>query len=167
MATRTPTHLYEIRLDGSGLRQITDHPYWSDFEPTYLRRRTHRLRLGPIGAQQRVRQVLGRPHGDQPLRVRARRPGTARLSDNKDIDRYPHSSTTACIAYTRWEYQERHFLEVHAIWTVRPDGTMADAVFNQHLRAPYGLRDTRAFRAARGWCRSPRATTRWPTGRSW
>ncbi|NQT14538.1 MAG: hypothetical protein HQ582_17410, partial [Planctomycetes bacterium] len=23
-----PTHIYEIRLDGSGLRQLTDHPYW-------------------------------------------------------------------------------------------------------------------------------------------
>ncbi|MDY0167232.1 MAG: hypothetical protein RBS80_11860 [Thermoguttaceae bacterium] len=28
-------HLYEIQLDGSGLRQITDGPY-DDFEPTYL-----------------------------------------------------------------------------------------------------------------------------------
>ena len=48
------------------------------------------------------------------------------------------------IAYTRWDYQERHFMETHAIWTVRPDGTSADAVFNQHLRAPYGLRDVRS-----------------------
>ena len=67
-----------------------------------------------------------------------------RLSDNKDIDRYPHGLDNGLIAYTRWEYQERHFFEVHSIWTVRPDGTMADAVFNQHLRAPYGFRDTRS-----------------------
>jgi hypothetical protein len=68
-----------------------------------------------------------------------------RLSDNKDIDRYPHSLDNGLIAYTRWEYQERHFFEVHAVWQVRPDGTQADAVFNQHLRAPYGLRDTRSI----------------------
>ena len=67
-----------------------------------------------------------------------------RLNDNKDIDRYPHSLDNGLIAYTRWEYQERHFIEVHAIWTVRPDGTMADAVFKHHMRAPFWLRDTRS-----------------------
>jgi hypothetical protein len=67
-----------------------------------------------------------------------------RLNDNKDIDRYPHSLDNGQIAYTRWDYQERHFLETHSVWTVRPDGTMADALFNQHLRPPYGLRDTRS-----------------------
>ncbi|MDZ7615770.1 MAG: hypothetical protein U1E05_02125, partial [Patescibacteria group bacterium] len=40
--------------------------------------------------------------------------------------------------------QERHFMEVHSIWTVRPNGTMADALFKQHMRAPFGLRDTRS-----------------------
>jgi hypothetical protein len=68
-----------------------------------------------------------------------------RLSDNKDIDRYPHTLDNGLIGYTRWEYQERHFTEVHALWTVHPDGTMADTLFNQHMHAPWGLRDTRSI----------------------
>jgi len=35
-------------------------------------------------------------------------------------------------------------MEVHALWTVRPDGTMSDALFKHHMRAPLGLRDTRS-----------------------
>jgi len=139
-----PTRLYEINLDGSGLRQLTDDPYWSDFEPTYCAddsvvfasdRSGRSSECGKFSADHTVINLY---------RVF---PGTGqviRLNDNKDIDRYPHSLDNGQIAYTRWDYQERHFLETHAVWTIRPDGTMADAVFNQHLRAPYGLRDTRS-----------------------
>lgn len=138
-----PTHLYELRLDGGGLQQLTDDDYWSDFEPTYCAddsvvfasdRSGRSSECGKFSADHTVINLYRRlPDG----RI-------VRLNDNKDIDRYPHSLDNGQIAYTRWEYQERHFLETHAIWTLRPDGTMADAVFNQHLRAPYGLRDTRS-----------------------
>ncbi|MFW6161249.1 MAG: hypothetical protein ACODAJ_00680 [Planctomycetota bacterium] len=144
-----PTHLYEIRLDGSGLRQVTEHPYWSDFEPTWCAdgsivfasdRSGRSSECGKFSADHTVINLY---------RVRPDGSGLRRLSDNKDIDRYPHSLDDGRIAYTRWEYQERHFFEVHAVWTVRPDGTMADAVFNQHLRAPFALRDVRSVPGSR------------------
>jgi hypothetical protein len=140
-----PTHVFEIGLDGSGLRQVTDHPYWSDFEPTYLPdggivfssdRSGRSSECGKFSADHTVINLYA---------VDADGRNVRQLSDNKDIDRYPHTLDNGLIAYTRWEYQERHFLEVHALWTIRPDGTMADALFNQHLRAPYGLRDTRSI----------------------
>ena len=90
-----------------------------------------------------------------------------RLSDNKDIDRYPHSLDDGTIGYTRWEYQERHFFEVHSIWAVRPDGTMADAVFKQHLPAPYGSsRYAARCPAAASWWPSRPGITRSPTAPS-
>ncbi len=144
-AEQEPTHLYEIDLDGTGLRQVTDHPYWSDFEPTYCAdgtiafssdRSGRSSECGRFSADHTVINVYAVSPDGKNLR---------RLSDNKDIDRYPHSLDNGLIAYTRWEYQERHFFEVHAVWQVRPDGTKADAVFNQHMRAPYGLRDTRSI----------------------
>jgi len=140
-----PTHLYEVNLDGTGLRQITDHPYWSDLEPTYCAdgrvvfasdRSGRSSECGRFSADHTVINLYAVSPDGTNLR---------RLSDNKDIDRYPHSLDNGLIAYTRWEYQERHFFEVHAIWQVRPDGTKADALFNQHLRAPFGLRDTRSI----------------------
>jgi len=140
-----PTHIYEVGLDGSGLRQLTDHHYWSDFEPTYCAtgdvvfasdRSGRSSECGRFSADHTVINIYAVSPDGKNLR---------RLSDNKDIDRYPHSLDNGLIAYTRWEYQERHFFEVHAVWQVRPDGTKADVVFNQHLRAPYGLRDTRSI----------------------
>ncbi|MBT4822263.1 MAG: hypothetical protein HON70_41530, partial [Lentisphaerae bacterium] len=142
--TQPPTHIFEVKLDGSGLRQLTNDPLWSDFEPTYCAnddvvfasdRSGRSSECGSFSADHTVINIY---------RVSANGKGIRKLSDNKDIDRYPHSLDNGLIAYTRWEYQERHFLEVHALWTVRPDGTMADALANQHMRAPYGLRDARS-----------------------
>jgi len=140
-----PTHLFEIGLDGGGLRQVTDDPYWSDLEPTYLPdggivfasdRSGRSSECGKFSADHTVINLYAiGPHGGAPRR----------LNDNKDIDRYPHTLDNGLVGYTRWEYQERHFLEVHSIWTVRPDGTHADAVYKQHMPAPYGLRDTRSI----------------------
>ncbi len=138
-----PTHLYEIRLDGSGLRQLTDDAYWSDFEPTWAPDGTVVFASDRSGRS----SECGRFSADHTvINLYARSPEGRiwRLSDNKDIDRYPHCLDDGRIAYTRWEYQERHFFEVHALWAIRPDGTQADAVFNQHMRAPFGLRDARS-----------------------
>ena len=143
-ADQEPTHLYEIRLDGSGPRQLTNDPRWNDFEPTWLAngdvafasdRSGRSSECGKFSADHTVINIYAISPDGKHLR---------RLSDNKDIDRYPHSLDNGLLAYTRWDYQERHFFEVHAIWTVRPDGTMPDAVFNQHMKAPFGLRDTRS-----------------------
>ena len=140
-----PTHLFEVRLDGSGLRQLTDHPYWSDFEPTYLPdggiafasdRSGRSSECGKFSADHTVINLYAVDADGGSLR---------RLNDNKDIDRYPHTLDNGLIGYTRWEYQERHFLEVHSIWAMRPDGSQADAVYKQHLSLPYGLRDTRSI----------------------
>jgi len=142
--TLPPTHIYEVRLDGSGLRQLTNDPLWSDLEPTYCAngdivfasdRSGRSSECGSFSADHTVINIY---------RVSADGSRLRRITDNKDIDRYPHSLGNGLIAYTRWEYQERHFLEVHSLWTVRPDGTMADAIANQHMRAPYGLRDARS-----------------------
>jgi len=143
-----PTHIFEARLDGTSLRQVTDDAYWSDFEPTYCAngdvvfasdRSGRSSECGKFSADHTVINIY-RVATDGRIN---------RLSDNKDIDRYPHSLDNGLIGYTRWEYQERHFLEVHALWAVRPDGTMADAVCKQHTGVPYGLRDTRSIPGSR------------------
>jgi len=139
-----PTHIFEVMADGTGLRQVTDHAVWSDFEPTYCAsgdivfasdRSGRSSECGRFASDHTVINLYVVSSDGRRIR---------RLSDNKDIDRYPHCLANGLIAYTRWDYQERHFFEIHSIWTVRPDGTMADALFKQHLRAPYGLRDVRS-----------------------
>jgi len=95
--THEPMHLYEVRLDGGGLRQLTDHPYWYDFEPWYLAdgsvvfssdRCARSAECGPFGydiananlyvlsadgAEIRQHQARGRGHGPPHVRPRAGR----------------------------------------------------------------------------------------------
>jgi len=142
--THPPMHIYEIGIDGTRLRQITRHPYWNDFEPTYCANgdivfaSDRCARSAECGSETY-------DHMNPNLYIASPDGATVRqLTDNKDIDRYPHSLADGRIAYTHWEYQERHFMEVHSLWTVRPDGTMSDALFKHHMRAPCALRDTRS-----------------------
>ena len=140
-----PTHIYEIPLPDGPTRQVTRDPYWSDFEPTYLADGTIVFASDRCGRSSECGKFSADHTVVNLYAVKPPQRHPRRLSDNKDIDRYPHSLANGQLAYTRWEYQERHFLEVHSVWTIRPDGTKADAAFNQHMRAPYGLRDTRSI----------------------
>ena len=52
--TIEPTHIFEVNVDGSGLRQVTDHHYWSDLDPDVPARRQDRLRLRALRLQPAV-----------------------------------------------------------------------------------------------------------------
>ncbi len=139
-----PLHLFEVSLDGPPPRQLTDDPYWSDFEPTYCANGDIVFASDRCGRAAECGNDTY-DHTNPNLYILSADGSKLRQwTDSKDIDRYPHSLDDGRIAYTHWEYQERHFMEVHAPWTARPDGTMADALFKHHMRAPCGLRDTRS-----------------------
>lgn len=143
--TTPPLHLYEINLDGTGLRQITDDPFWGDFEPTYAPdgsiifasdRSGRSSMCGNFQADHTVINLYRCNPDGSDLRM---------ISDNKDIDRYPHALDNGLIGYTHWEYQERHFYDTHSFWTIRPDGTYPEAAYKQHIATPYGFRDVRSI----------------------
>jgi hypothetical protein len=115
--TRT-FHLYEINLDGTGLRQITDGPD-DDLEPIYLpdgdlmfcSSRCHRW------VQCWFTQVatLYRCDG-QGGQVRP-------LSANCEQDNTPWMLPDGRVLYMRWEYVDRSRVNYHHLWTMNPDGT--------------------------------------------
>ncbi len=111
-------HLYEINIDGSGLKQLTDGPD-DDIEPTYC----------PDGSivfcSSRCRRfvncwytrvaTLYRCDGDgQNIRI---------LSSNNDHDNTPWVLPDGRILYMRWEYVDRSQVHYHHLWTTNPDGT--------------------------------------------
>ncbi len=144
--TEEPIHLYEIGIDGGGLRQLTSGP-WSDLDPTYLP-------SGDIAfVSERCGYSLQCNENDKDetscnLYLLARDGTIKRLSDTKDGDYLPHPLANGLLAYTRWEYQERSFANIQSIWVVRPDGTGADALYKQHLSNPWGLEETRSIPAS-------------------
>ena len=70
--------------------------------------------------------------------------GIRRLSVNKDGDYLPHCLDDGTIGYTRWEYHEQNLTQIQSLWSVRPDGTWADALFKQHLNDPWAMEDVRS-----------------------
>ena len=111
-------HLYEINIDGAGLRQLTDGPY-DDIEPTYL----------PCGdilfVSSRCKRwvncwltkvaVLHRCDGDG-KDIRA-------ISANIEHDNTPWVLPDGRVLYQRWEYIDRSQVDYHHLWTTNPDGT--------------------------------------------
>ncbi len=121
-------HLYEIHVDGTGLRQITSGEY-DDYEPTYL----------PDGdivfVSTRCRcwvncwmTQVGVLH-----RCDAQGKNIRRISHNDEHDNTPWVMPDGRILYMRWEYVDRSQVEFHHLWTMNPDGT-GQAIFygNMH-----------------------------------
>ncbi len=140
-----PAHLYEMKIDGSGLRQLTNLPHNSDIEPCYLPNGdivfcSDRSNYGSqcSGMLQQDKMIVNlfrcSPDGSN---IRW-------LSNNKDFDRYPHVMDNGQILFVHWEYQERHLWQTHTLWTCRPDGSMTDAIYKQHIEGgPMSLREAR------------------------
>ncbi len=144
-AVEEMSHLYEINVDGSGLRQLTTEPFHADQEPTYLPNDeivfvSDRSYFGSqcAGALEQDNMILNLYRCDPDGK------NIRPLSNNKDFDRHPHVMDTGQLLFLHWEYQERHLWQTHSLWTCRPDGSMTDAIYKQHIPSgPMSLREAR------------------------
>ena len=147
-----PTHLFEIRLDGTGLRQLTADKLYCDREPAYLPNgdvvfsSDRGCGASQCGAAPLAYSDFGLPNL---FRVSADGTEIQRLTYNKDVDRYPHCLDNGLIGYMRWDYQERFWQWPHGLWTIHPDGTMNDGLFKLHFREPQSVREPRSIPGSR------------------
>ena len=111
-------NLYEINVDGTGLRQLTFGD-WDDIEPTYTAsgdiifcssrcKRWVQCWLTPVATI----HICG-PNGEN----------IRELSANIEHDNTPWPLPNGQILYTRWEYVDRSQVHYHHLWTMNPDGT--------------------------------------------
>lgn len=146
--TVEPTHLYEIGTDGQNLRQLTTGE-WSDLDPTYAPNDDIVFVSERCGTSLQCNEYDKDETSCNLYVMKPDGTGIRRLSVNKDGDYLPHTLDDGSIAYTRWEYHERSWAFIQSIWTVRPDGTGADAIFKQHFVDPWALEDTRSIPGSR------------------
>ena len=142
-----PALIYELDLKTGNIVQLTNHPYNTDVEPSYLpsgevvfssTRSNFASQCSGSFFQDKKITNLYKMDGDG-SNIRA-------LSNNKDFDRYARVMNDGQVLYTRWEYQERHLWQTHNLWTARPDGSYQEAIFKQHNNnGPMSLRDARAI----------------------
>ena len=111
-------NLYEIRADGTGLKQLTSGP-WDDIEPTYL----------PTGqilfCSSRCKRWVPCYQTQVAILHRCEADGSdiRRMSANVEHDNTPAVLGDGRILFTRWEYVDRSELCFHHLWTMNPDGT--------------------------------------------
>ncbi|MDI9383752.1 MAG: NPCBM/NEW2 domain-containing protein [Verrucomicrobiota bacterium] len=124
-------HIYEVGLDGGGLRQLT-YGVKNDCEPVYAPndrilftsdRPEHFVMCG-AARHAALLFSMDRDGGD-----------LTQLSFNVVNDFNPSMLPDGRILYDRWEYNERSVTSLHSLFTMHPDGTMVAPFFgNQSIR---------------------------------
>ena len=128
-------HLFEIGLDGQGLRQLTSGPF-DDFSPRYLGRDRmvfvstrrggyHRCGRGPCPVY-----TLSLLEPDGTVRV---------ISYHETHEWDPVVLPDGRILYTRWDYVDRHAVFYQQLWTVRPDGSDVRIFYGNGTFNPVGI----------------------------
>jgi hypothetical protein len=131
-------HLYEMNLDGTGLKQLTDSEY-DDIDPIYLpdghimfttTRGNSYVRCGPFIYS----YILARCDADG---------GNVYLiSHNGEPDFVPALLPDGRVIYSRWEYSDKPLWRLQKLWTTGQDGTGTahfwgnQSVWPDHLSEP-------------------------------
>ena len=155
--------LYEVNVDGTGLRQLTFDPpdeaprvalyrqsgasYWhlsDDFHPCYL------PDGGIVFASARCqRGVLCDQSGRLAVNVLYRMDGDGRnlrrLSEGALSESTPSVMNDGRMLYTRWEYVDKGVIAVQALWTMHPDGTRSQEIYGNDIADPMVLIHGRAI----------------------
>ncbi len=111
-------HLYEIKADGTGLKQLTSGEF-DDIEPTYL----------PDGdiafVSTRCKRWVNCWMTQVAVIYRCDSEGRniQLISANTEHDNTPWVLPDGRLLYTRWEYVDRSQVEFHHLWAMNPDGT--------------------------------------------
>ncbi len=138
-------HLYEMNLDGTGQRRLTDSEY-DDVDPIYLpdghimfttTRGNSYVRCGPFIYS----YILARCDADG---------GNVYLiSYNGEPDFVPALLNDGRVIYSRWEYSDKPLWRLQKLWTTNQDGTGTahfwgnQSVWPDHLSEPRPIPDSR------------------------
>ncbi|MBI5684219.1 MAG: hypothetical protein HZC54_03995 [Verrucomicrobia bacterium] len=145
--------IYEIRIDGSGLRQLTFpppdeaelvrkykltkeyHHGTDDMQPCYLPDGgiafiSTRCQYGILcdGSDNLTTTVLYRMDGDGR--------NMRRLSNSSVSEASPVMLPDGRILYTRWEYFDKGAVSVKCLWAMRPDGTASAEIYGNDIALP-------------------------------
>ncbi|MGA2501622.1 MAG: discoidin domain-containing protein, partial [Tepidisphaeraceae bacterium] len=149
-------HVFEINVNGTGLRQIT-HGRYDDLFPRYLpsgeivflsTRRGQFFQCGKASATATTERTLpdsfvrcggdpGRPVSVYTLHVMNPAGQDMRaISPFENFEWDPSVSNDGRILYSRWDYVDRDNMHYMKLWATNPDGTSPQAVWGNYTRNP-------------------------------
>jgi len=131
-------HIFEMNVDGSGLRQITDGSF-HDLDPFYL----PDGRIGFTSTRCRSRALCFWVRAATLFVMNADGSDVQPLTANNVNEFTPQMLPDGRILYTRWEYMDKSAIFVQSLWSINPDGTRAQQVFGNNLIHPVSLLQAR------------------------
>jgi concanavalin A-like lectin/glucanase superfamily protein/hydrazine synthase alpha subunit-like protein len=139
-------HLYEINVDGTGLRQITDGIY-DDVDPIYLPDGEHILFASTRGHN----YVRCMPPTNSFVITRCDLTGKNMyiISRNNEPDYLPALLNDGRVIYTRWEYTDKPLWRAQSLWTMNPNGTRPMTFWGNQSVWPDLLKDARPIPGSR------------------
>ncbi|MDO4755484.1 MAG: hypothetical protein Q4A54_04005 [Parabacteroides sp.] len=132
-------HIYEINVDGSGLKQLTFASGVSDIDPIYL----------PDGdiAFTSTRQpkycMCNRHIMGNLFRMEADGANITQIGVSTLFEGQSSVLNDGRILYTRWEYVDRNFGDAQGLWVVNPDGTKHAIYYGNNTASPGAVLDGR------------------------
>ncbi len=141
--------LWEVGLDGQGLRQLTHDDRAEDTEPCYLPggrlcfTSSRQGRLVQCGDWALVFGLWSMAADGSDLR---------RVGEPQDSEFYPAVLPDGRILYTRWDYVMKPYNVMQPLWSVYPDGRRAELAFGEWFtfsRGPIALFEARPIPGTR------------------
>jgi hypothetical protein len=132
-------HLYEINLDGTGLRQITDGPY-DDLDPIYLP--DGRLMFSSTRGNTYIRCM---PYTYSYILARCDADGRNLylLSTASEPEWLPTLLNDGRVIFSRWDYIDKALWRIQSLWTARQDGTRVETFWGNQSVWPDHLAEAR------------------------
>jgi hypothetical protein len=132
-------HVYEIGIDGEGLRQLTHASRVADIDPLYLpddsivfsSTREPKFCM----CNQHIMANLFRMEGDGA--------NIHQIGKSTLFEGHAALLPDGRILYDRWEYVDRNFGDAQGLWTVNPDGTNHCIYWGNNTNSPGGVIDAR------------------------
>ena len=135
--------IYEIGLDGGGLRRLTDSPEIEDTEPCYLAdgrvafTSSREGRYVQCGDWALVCGIFSmNPDGSD----------VRKITEAQEGEFFPSMLEDGRILYTRWDYVMKGYNVIQQLWAVNPDGTRPQLAYGDWYAfspGPIGLYEAR------------------------
>ncbi len=136
---RDDYHIYEMNVDGSGLRQLTAAAGVSDIDPFYLPDDTI-----VFSSTREPKFCMCNRHVMANLfRMDADGANIAQIGKNTLFEGHGSVMPDGRILYDRWEYVDRNFGDAQGLWTCNPDGTNHAVYWGNNTPSPGGVIDAR------------------------
>lgn len=125
-------HVWEMNIDGSGLRQLTSAPDVCDFDPLYLPDDT----IVFSSTREPKYNQCSQDIAANLYRMERDGANIHQIDNNNLFDNQASLMDDGRILYARWEYVDRNFGDAHGLWTATPDGVNHSIYWGNNTAVP-------------------------------